>query len=117
MRHLLGTIYNSLRTTPQRTVPLNGLNALLLFSAGGLTIWLWSLNAVTTGALAFTVGLVLRMQGMAHWILWEVAGLFEDIGTVQDGIETIARERSLVDVPDATTLIVDKGEISFDHVI
>src|SRR5262249_3139640 len=91
--------------------------ALLLFSTGALTIWLWSLNAVTTGALAFTVGLVLRMQGMAHWILWEVAGLFEDIGTVQDGIETIARERSLVDVPDAATLDVDRGEIRFDHIV
>jgi ATP-binding cassette subfamily B multidrug efflux pump len=117
MRHLLGAVYNSLRTTTRMTVALNVLNALLLFSTGALAIWLWSLNAVTTGALAFTVGLVLRMQGMAHWILWEVAGLFEDIGTVQDGIETIARERSLVDVPTATTLVVDKGEIRFDRIV
>jgi len=117
MRHLLGTVYNSLRTTTRMTVALNALNALLLFSTGALAIWLWSLNAVTTGALAFTVGLVLRMQGMAHWILWEVAGLFEDIGTVQDGIETIARERSLVDVPSAATLVVDKGEIRFDRIV
>jgi ATP-binding cassette subfamily B multidrug efflux pump len=117
MRHMLGTVYNSLRTTTRMTVALNALNALLLFSTGALSIWLWSLDAVTTGALAFTVGLVLRMQGMAHWILWEVAGLFEDIGTVQDGIETIARERSLVDAPDATTLVVDKGEIRFDRII
>ncbi len=117
MRHMLGTLHSSLRTTTRMTVALNVLNALLLFTTGALAIWLWSLNAVTTGALAFTVGLVLRMQGMAHWILWEVAGLFEDIGTVQDGIETIARERGLIDAPDATTLIVDKGEISFDRIV
>jgi len=116
LRHMLDTVYSSLRTTTRMTVALNILNALLLFSTGALTIWLWSLNAVTTGALAFTVGLVLRMQGMAHWILWEVAGLFEDIGTVQDGIETIARERSLVDVPDAQPLIVTKGEIKFESI-
>ena len=116
MRHMLDTVYNSLRTTTRMTVALNVLNALLLFSTGALTIWLWSLNAVTTGVLAFTVSLILRMQGMAHWILWEVAGLFEDIGTVQDGIETIARDRSLVDVPDAKPLVVDKGEIRFDHI-
>ncbi|MGE3871938.1 MAG: ABC transporter ATP-binding protein [Parvibaculaceae bacterium] len=117
MRHMLDAVYNSLRTTTRMTVALNVLNALLLFSTGALTIWLWSLNAVTTGALAFTVGLILRMQGMAHWILWEVAGLFEDIGTVQDGIETIARDRSLTDTADAKPLVVDKGEIRFDHVI
>ena len=116
LRHMLDTVYNSLRTTTRMTVALNLLNALLLFSTGALTIWLWTLDAVTTGVLAFTVSLILRMQGMAHWILWEVAGLFEDIGTVQDGIETIARERSLVDIPDAKPLHVTKGEIRFDDV-
>ena len=116
MRHMLDTVYNSMRTTTRMTVALNVLNALLLFSTGVLTIWLWSLNAVTTGVLAFTVSLILRMQGMAHWILWEVAGLFEDIGTVQDGIETIARERSLTDIADARPLRVTKGEIRFDDV-
>ena len=62
------------------------------------------------------MSLILRMQGMAHWILWEVAGLFEDIGTVQDGIETIARDRSLVDSPGARPLQVSRGEISFDSI-
>ncbi len=116
MRHMLDTVYNSMRTTTRMTVALNILNALLLFSTGALTIFLWSLDAVTTGVLAFTVSLILRMQGMAHWILWEVAGLFEDIGTVQDGIETIARERSLIDSPDARPLHVTRGEIRFDDI-
>ncbi|WP_368905123.1 ABC transporter ATP-binding protein [Taklimakanibacter lacteus] len=116
LSHMLDTVYNSLRTTTRMTVALNVMNALLLFSTGTLAIWLWTLDAVTTGVLAFTVSLILRMQGMAHWILWEVAGLFEDIGTVQDGIETIARERSLVDAPDARPLQVTSGRISFDDV-
>ena len=83
---------------------LNSLNALLLFTVAGPSLWLWSVDAVTAGALAVTVGLVLRLQGMSHWIMWEVAGLFENVGTVQDGIETIARERSVVDAPDAKPL-------------
>jgi ATP-binding cassette subfamily B multidrug efflux pump len=116
MRQMLDTIYGSLRATTRMTVALNAMNALLLFSTGALAIWLWTLDAVTTGALAFTVSLVLRIQGMAHWILWEVAGLFEDIGTVQDGIETIARERSLVDSAEAQPLVVGKGEIGFESV-
>jgi subfamily B ATP-binding cassette protein MsbA len=53
---------------------------------------------------------------MSHWIMWEVAGLFENIGVVQDGLETIARERSVVDAPDAKPLAVPKGEIQFDHI-
>ena len=98
------------------TVALNYLNAMLLFLVAGTALWLWSISAVTAGAIALSVGLVLRLQGMSHWIMWEVAGLFENIGVVQDGLETIARERSVVDAPDAKPLVVPKGEIQFEHI-
>jgi ATP-binding cassette subfamily B multidrug efflux pump len=113
---MLDAVYRSLRNTTMMTVVLNALNAGLLFSTAALAIWLWYIDSITTGAIAFTVGLVLRLQGMAHWILWETAGLFENIGTVQDGLETIARDRTLIDAPDAKPLVVGKGEIQFDHV-
>ena len=86
------------------TVALNSLNALLLFSVSAVAIWLWWLEAVTAGAIAFAIGLILRMQGMSHWIMWELASLFEQIGVVHDGLETIARERTVVDTPDPRTL-------------
>jgi ATP-binding cassette, subfamily B, multidrug efflux pump len=116
MNAFLGTIHQQLRLVTLLTVALNCLNAMLLFSVAGLSLWLWSIDAVTAGALALTVGLVLRLQGMSHWIMWEVAGLFENVGVVQDGLETIARERSVVDVPDAKPLVVPKGEINFEHI-
>jgi ATP-binding cassette, subfamily B, multidrug efflux pump len=98
------------------TVALNLLNAFLLFSVAALGIWLWSISAVTAGAIALTVGLVMRMQGMSHWIMWEVAGLFEHIGVVQDGIGTLARTQSVVNVPAAKPLAVRRGAISFKNV-
>jgi ATP-binding cassette subfamily B multidrug efflux pump len=116
MSHFLDTVHQQLRLVTLLTVALNCLNALLLFSVAGTSLWLWSVGAVTTGAIALSVGLVLRLQGMSHWIMWEVAGLFENIGVVQDGLETIARERSVVDAPDAKPLVVARGEIQFDHI-
>lgn len=112
----LDTVHRQLRLVTLLTVALNVLNALLLFSVAGTSLWLWSIGAVTTGAIAFSVGLVMRLQGMSHWIMWEVAGLFENVGVVQDGLETIARERTVVDAPDAKPLVVTKGEIRFDHI-
>jgi len=112
----LNTVHRQLRLVTLLTIALNALNALLLFSVTATSIWLWSFAAVTTGAIAFSVGLVLRLQGMSHWIMWEVAGLFENIGVVQDGLETIARERTVVDSADAKPLAVSKGEIRFDHI-
>jgi ATP-binding cassette subfamily B multidrug efflux pump len=114
--HMLGTVHRSLRAATQMTISLNALNALLLFATAGLSIWLWWIESITIGAIAFTVSLILRLQGMAHWIIWETAGLFENIGIVQDGIETIARERAIADAPEARPLTVMRGEIRFEEV-
>ncbi len=79
-----------------------------------MAVYLWQANAITVGAIAFSVGLVYRMLGMAHWMLWEIAGLFEDFGVVKDGVDTIAREHTVKDHSDAKTLTVSKGNIEFE---
>jgi ATP-binding cassette subfamily B multidrug efflux pump len=116
MERFLDSVHRQMRLVTLFTVTLNTLNGLLIVSVAGLSIWLWHLGAVTTGAIAFAVGLVLRLQGMAHWILWEVAGLFENIGVVQDGIETIARDQTIVDAPAARPLEVSRGEIRYEGI-
>ncbi|CFX52723.1 Uncharacterized ABC transporter ATP-binding protein HI_1051 [Candidatus Filomicrobium marinum] len=116
MDTFLSTVHRQMRLVTLLTVALNLLNAFLLFSVAALAIWLWSISAVTTGAIALTVGLVLRLQGMSHWIMWEIAGLFENIGVVQDGISTLSRERTVVDELGARPLRVDHGAIEFQNV-
>lgn len=116
MQGFLGTVHRQMRLVTLLTFTLNSLNAVLLFSVAGLSIWLWSIDAVTTGAIALSIGLVLRMQGMAHWIMWEVAGLFENIGVVEDGIEGLARSRDVVDADGAKPLAVPRGEIRYDAI-
>lgn len=116
MAGFLDTVNRQMRVVTWLTVALNILNALMLFSVAGIGIWLWSNGSVTAGALALTVGLVLRMQGMSHWIMWEVAGLFEHIGVVQDGIGTLARERSVINAQNAQPLEVKEGRIEFANI-
>ena len=112
----LENVHRQMRMVTLLTLTLNVLNGFLVFSVAAISIWLWSLGAVTTGGIAVAIGLVLRMKGMAHWIMWEVARLFENIGVVRDGIATIAREREVVDVPQAAALSVPRGEIRFDDI-
>jgi ATP-binding cassette subfamily B multidrug efflux pump len=116
MTLFLSAVHRQMRLVTLLTVVLNMLNALLLFFVAALSIWLWSITAITIGAIAFSVGLVLRLQGMSHWIMWEVASLFENIGVVQDGLATIARTREVVDAPNAKPLHVTKGEIHFENI-
>ncbi|MBL8564778.1 MAG: ABC transporter ATP-binding protein [Hyphomicrobiaceae bacterium] len=116
MLTFLTTAYRQMRLVTLLTFTLNSLNAALLFSVSALALWLWSIEAVTAGAIALAMGLVLRMQGMAHWIMWEVAGLFENVGVVEDGIEALSRDRDVVDAPGAAALTVNAGEIVYDQI-
>ncbi len=112
----LETVYRQMRLSTLLTVVLNWMNACLIFAVGATSIYLWHQETVTVGAIAFAMGLVMRMQGMSQWILWEIAGLFENIGVVQDGIETISQDIAITDREDATTLEVSGGAISFKNV-
>ena len=113
MDAFLDNVYRQMRMVTRLTMTLNVLNSVLLVSVTGVAVWLWHGSLVTTGAIAFAIGLVLRLQGMSQWILWEVAGLFENIGVVQDGIDTISRDRVVVDAPGAKPLEVTRGAIEF----
>jgi len=92
------------------------LNGLLMVVATGLAIWLWSQGEVTLGAIAVVTGLMLRLIAMSGWIFWVVAGIFENVGTVQEGMETIARPHLVTDAAAAAPLAVDKGEIRYEGV-
>jgi ATP-binding cassette subfamily B multidrug efflux pump len=116
MDWMLDSVHRSMRLSTLMTTTLQILSGLLIFTMSATSIWLWYNNAISTGSIAFAVGLTLRLKAMSQWIIWEVAGLFEDVGVIQDGVETIARERSISDAPDASPLVVRDGEIRFEDV-
>jgi ATP-binding cassette subfamily B multidrug efflux pump len=116
MEWMLEAVNRSMRLSTLMTTTLQILSGVLIFTMSAMSVWLWYTGAITTGAIAFAIGLTLRLKAMSQWIIWEVAGLFENIGVIQDGIVTIARERNIKDVPDAKPLAVTAGAISFENV-
>ena len=116
MEWMLDSVYASMRVSTDMNLVLNVLNSALLTGTAAMAVYLWHIDAITVGAIAFSVGLVYRMLGMAHWMLWELAGLFEDFGVVKDGVDVVAREHLVKDVANARPLAVHEGEIVFDAV-
>ncbi|MBC8242570.1 MAG: ABC transporter ATP-binding protein, partial [Alphaproteobacteria bacterium] len=112
----LDSVYRQMRLSTNMISLLYVLNGGLLFSVAAMSLWLWSIEAVSAGAIAFALALVLRLRGMSQWILWEVSTLFESVGVVRDGIETISRKQAVVDLPDAAVLSVPHGEIRYDDI-
>ena len=116
MSGFIDAVYRSMRLVTVLFVLLGVLNAALLVAVSALSIWLWVGGLVSVGAVAVVIGLVLRMWGMSHWVMWEMSGLFENIGTVQDGIGSISLPRLVEDRPGAKDIAVTKGDIVFDRV-
>ena len=116
MRGFLDTVYAQMRLVTGLYGMLYMLNSLCLFLVGAVGIWLWLDDAVSVGAIAVALALVLRLWGMSQWIMWELSALFENIGTVQDGINSISMPRLVEDKPGAKDLVVDRGEIRFEDV-
>ncbi len=117
MNLFLETVHPQMRLSTQLISLLSLLNGLMLFGVGAVSIVLWTQNSISVGAVAVGVGLVLRLQGMSHWIMWELSHLFESIGVVYDGMSMISRDTDVKDSPDAQPLSSAKGRIEFDQVI
>ncbi|TAK81753.1 MAG: ABC transporter ATP-binding protein, partial [Aquabacterium sp.] len=94
----------------------HALSMLLILSTAGVALWLWTQGRVGVGAVAAATAMALRLNGISHWVMWEMASLFEHVGTVQDGINTLSRPHTVVDRADAKPLQVTRGEIRFESV-
>jgi ATP-binding cassette subfamily B multidrug efflux pump len=116
MDGFLGTVYNQMRmvTLLQGTITL--MNCLLLFAVFAVGIWQWLNGNMTPGAIAIAAALVLRFQGMSQWVMWEMSALFENIGVVRDGINSISLPRVVSDKPNAQPVGRVEGDIKFENV-
>ena len=91
-------------------------NSSLTVGTTALGIWLWYHGQVGVGAVATATAMALRVNGLSQYIMWESARLFENIGTVNDGMATLSKPHTILDKPQALSLKVTRGEIKFEHV-
>ena len=116
MDEFLQTVHAQMRYVTILNQAITVLNALLLFAVGFVGIQLWLNDTVTAGAVAAAAAIVMRFQGMSQWIMWEMSALFENIGTVRDGINSLSLPSIVADEPDAPRLERVKGDIAFKDV-
>ncbi len=117
MQEFMVTAYGQMRLVTGFEAVNQTLSVLLIASTAGVSLWLWQAGAVGVGAVAAATAMAFRLNGISHWVMWEMATLFEHIGTVQDGMGTLSRGRTVVDRPDAQQLTVPHGELRFDNVV
>jgi ATP-binding cassette subfamily B multidrug efflux pump len=116
MQAFMQTVHRQMRLVTGFEVVNHAASMALILGAAGGVLWLWDAGAVGGGAVAAAIAMAIRLNGISHWVMWEMASLFEHIGTIQDGIGTLARAPVLQDAPDARRLVIRRGEIRFERV-
>lgn len=116
MDEFLHTVYPQMRLVTVLESCVEMANALLIFAIGAMSVYLWMEQIVSPGDIAVAISLCLRLNGMSHWIMWEVTSLFENLGTVQDGVNTLAQPVEVKDKEKPEKFSVEGGNVTFDNV-
>ncbi len=116
MTNFIEADYKALRILTLFDVTVQLLNYALLISITILCLKLWMEGYITPGDIAVAVAIAIRMINMSRWMMWEIGAVFENIGTIYDGIHTIARPWAIQDPIKPRKIAKVKGDIAFNNV-
>ena len=116
MQEFMVTVHAQMRLATTLDISCFIVNTSLTLSTTALGVWLWQQGQVGVGAIATATAMALRVNGLSQYIMWESARLFENIGTVNDGMATLSKPQTIIDKPTALPLKVEQGEICFKQV-
>ena len=115
MEPFLETVHWQMRYVSLVEFSAHLINTTLVVATLLLGIWQWQSGDLSVGAVATATALSLRVNGLSHWIMWTVAGLFENLGVVEDGLRTLKAARTVTDDQGALKLNVPHGQIDFEN--
>ncbi|MDO1582317.1 ABC transporter ATP-binding protein [Rhizobium oryzicola] len=92
------------------------LSGVMITSMAALCVHLWLVGSISSGAVAFTLALVLRLNFLLGRLMTQFNGIMRNFGTVQNAAELISKPVELVDAANAKPLTVRQPEIRFEKV-
>jgi len=117
MSDFMVTVHKQMRQVTLIEVVNHSLSVFLIISTTTLSIYLWTTNTIDIGIVGAATAMSLRLNGISHWIMWEIASLFENIGVTQDGYNMLSKKIVINDSPKAKTLIIKKApQIEFNNI-
>ena len=116
MQEFMVTVYKQMRLGVKYQISIRLLSAFLFIGVIGTSVWLWTQGQAAIGVIAATTAMVLKLDSLAEFIMWHVTMLFENVGTIQDGMKTLGKPIQIQDKPHAKQLTVQRGEIRFEDV-
>ena len=102
------------RMTTGYSTTLMFMNAALIVGTATIAIWQWTVGHIGVAAVATAIPMAWQLNNIAGWVARSITTIFENIGTVQDGMRSIDVARLMPDPPGARELVVTGGEIRIE---
>lgn len=116
MKEFMFTVFKQMRLGSLYEISTNILTIVLFFGVLGTAVWLWLQGHAAIGLIAATTAMILKLNSMATFMMWQTSALFENIGTIQDGMITLGQPIDIQDKEGAQPLKINGGEIKFEDV-
>ncbi|MCL6245238.1 MULTISPECIES: ABC transporter ATP-binding protein [Acinetobacter] len=116
MKEFMVTVYKQMRLAAKYNIATNLLIIVLYGGVLGTAVWLWMDGQAELGVIAAATAMILKLSSISEFMMWQTSALFENVGTIQDGMKTMGRPIHIQDKADATDLKVQQGEIKFEDV-
>lgn len=117
MKEFLSSVNKQMRLVSWIEVINHLLSMLLVIGTAFAAIWLWSSSEIMVGVIATSTAMALRLNGISHWVMWEMTSLYEQVGTLQDGLNTLSMHQEIKDEKSAKDLQINKASVSFQNVV
>lgn len=117
MKEFLASVNNQMRLVSWIEIINHLLSMLLVIGTAFAAIWLWSSNEIMVGVIATSTAMALRLNGISHWVMWEMTSLYEQVGTLQDGLNTLSTHQEIKDEKNAKDLQIKKASVSFQNIV
>ena len=114
MQYFMVTVFKQMRLGARYSISISVLNIVLYGGVIGMAVYLWLQGQAELGVIAAATAMILKLSSIAEFIMWQTSALFENVGTIQDGMKTLGRPINIQDKPGAKALNVSHGEIKFD---
>ncbi len=92
------------------------LSGVMITTIGALAVHLWLSGAISTGGVAFTLSMVLRLNMLFGRMMAQFNAIMRNLGTIQNSAEMISEPIGLVDQAGAKDLTISGPEIRFENV-
>lgn len=115
MQEFMVTVFKQMRLGARYSISISILNIVLYGGVIGTAVYLWLQGQAELGVIAAATAMILKLSSIAEFIMWQTSALFENVGTIQDGMKTLGRRISIQDKDNAQDLQVPRGEIKFEN--